>query len=114
MPVEEASSSPRWVGRRPTNGQKPAHVGRFHLSSQGCGQRIRYQTFRSVSDVHVFVLCYDGSFYESVPEDVRKRVPWQGNRSGDVDALKPEYRLAPARDGYVLTRTETAVFDPEA
>ena len=27
----------------------------------------RYQTFRSVSDVHVFVLCYDGDFYEAVP-----------------------------------------------
>ena len=112
MPVEEASSSPRWVGRRPTNGQKPAHVGRFHLSSQGCGQRIRYQTFRSVSDVHVFVLCYDGSFYESVPEDVRKQRPWQGNRR-DVEALKPEYRSALDRDGYVLVKCEHAVFKPE-
>ena len=28
-----------------------------------------YRTFRSVSDVHVFVLCYD----ESVPGDVRKQ-----------------------------------------
>jgi hypothetical protein len=25
---------------------------------------MQYQTFRSVSDVHVFVLCSDGSFYE--------------------------------------------------
>jgi hypothetical protein len=61
---------------------------------------VQYQILRSVSDVHVFVLCYDGSFYESVPEDVRKRVPWQGNRSGDVDKLKPEYRLALAA-GYM-------------
>jgi hypothetical protein len=30
---------------------------------------VRYQTFRSVSDVHVFVLCYDGTFYDAVPED---------------------------------------------
>ena len=29
----------------------------------------QYQTLRSVSDVHVFVLCYDGSFYERVPVD---------------------------------------------
>ena len=36
---------------------------------------MRYQTFRSGSDVHVFVLCYDGSFYERVPEDVRKQGP---------------------------------------
>jgi hypothetical protein len=44
-----------------------------------------YQTFRSVSDVHVFVLCYDGSFYESVPEEVRKRGPWQGQHRGEVE-----------------------------
>ena len=50
---------------------------------------IRYQTFRSVSDVHVFVLCYDGTFYERVPADVRKQGPWQGHRLGDVDASMP-------------------------
>jgi hypothetical protein len=75
---------------------------------------MRYQTFRSVSDLHVFVLCYDGSFYERVPDDVRKQGPWQGNRRGDVDALKPEYRLAFARDGYALVKCEHAVFNPEA
>ena len=46
-----------------------------------------YQTFRSVSDLHVFALCYDGSFYERVPPEGRKQGPWQGNRRGDVDAL---------------------------
>ena len=100
MPVEEASSSPRWVGRRPTNGQKAVD------------DEYRYQAFRSVSEVHVFVLCYDGSSYGSVPEDVRKQRPWQGNRR-DVEALKPEYRLALDRDGYVLVKCEHAVFKPE-
>jgi hypothetical protein len=33
---------------------------------------------------------------------------------GDVEALKLEYRAALARDGYVLARTEMAVFKPEA
>ena len=28
---------------------------------------MQYKTLRSVSDVHVFVLCYDGTFYERVP-----------------------------------------------
>jgi hypothetical protein len=74
----------------------------------------QYQTFRSVSDVHVFVLCYDGSFYERVPDDVRRLGPWQGNRRGDVEALQPEHRLALARDGYALVRCEHAVFNPEA
>ena len=66
----------------------------------------RYQTFRSVSDVHVFVLCCDGKFYERVPEDVRKQGPWQGRRLGEVDKPNPEYRLALARDGYMLVRCE--------
>ena len=35
----------------------------------------RYQTFRSFSDLRVFVLCYDGTFYESVPNEVRKQGP---------------------------------------
>jgi hypothetical protein len=40
---------------------------------------------------HVFVLCYEGSFYERVPWNVRRFGPWQGNRRGAVEALKPEY-----------------------
>ena len=74
----------------------------------------QYQTFRSVSDLHVFVLCYDGSFYERVPEDVRKQGPWQGHRRGAVGALEPEYRIALERDGYMLVKCESAVFNPEA
>jgi hypothetical protein len=32
---------------------------------------------------------------------------------GDVEALKPEYRLALARDGYALVKSELAVLNPE-
>ena len=39
--------------------------------------------------------------------------PWQGNRRGAVDALKPEYLLALARDGYALVRCQHALFNPE-
>jgi hypothetical protein len=73
----------------------------------------QYQTLRSVSDVHVFVLCYDGGFYERVPDDVRKQGPWQGQHRGEIEKLKPEYRLALASDGYALVRCEAAVFKPE-
>ncbi len=73
-----------------------------------------YQAFRSVSDVHVFVVCRDGTFYECVAAEVRKQGPWQGQRRGEVEKLKPEYRLALARDGYALVRCELAVFKPEA
>ena len=75
---------------------------------------MQYQTFRSVSDNHVFVVCRDGTFYEIVPEDVLKQGPWQGMQRGEIDKLKPEHRLALARDGYVLVRCELAVFKPEA
>ena len=32
---------------------------------------------------------------------------------GEIEALKPEYRLALARDGYALVNCELAVFKPE-
>ena len=75
---------------------------------------MKYQTLRSVSDHHVFVVCRDGKFYEDVPEEIRKLGPWQGQHHGEIDKLKPEYRLALARDGYALVKCEFAVFKPEA
>ena len=75
---------------------------------------MQYQTLRSVSDHHVFVVCHDGRFYEIVPEDVRKQGAWQGQHHGEIDKLKPEYRLALAKDGYALVKCELAVFNPEA
>ena len=38
-----------------------------------------YQTLRSVSDNHVFVVCRDGSFYERVPVHV------EGNCAGSAE-----------------------------
>ncbi len=42
------------------------------------------------------------------------KAPWQGQHRGEVERLKPEYRLALARDGYALVKSELAVFKPEA
>ncbi len=36
-----------------------------------------------------------------------------GQHLGDVDKLKPEYRQALARDGYMLVKCELAVLKPE-
>jgi len=47
-----------------------------------------------------------------VPKAVRDRGPWHGDR-GLVVNLKPEIRLALARDGYLLIETRAAVFRPE-
>jgi hypothetical protein len=37
-----------------------------------------------------------------VPDHVRHQGPWQMMQRGDIAKLKPEYRLALARDGYAL------------
>jgi hypothetical protein len=42
------------------------------------------------------------------------RIRGQGQHRGEVERLKPEYRLALERDGYMLVRCEEAVFKPEA
>ena len=64
--------------------------------------------------MHVFVLCYDGSFYERVPADVGSKARGRETAAANVEALKLEYRLALACDGYMLVRCEHAVFNPEA
>jgi hypothetical protein len=73
----------------------------------------QYQTLRSVSDNHLFVVCRGGAFYELVPDEVRKQGPWQGMHRGEIELLKPEYRLALARDGYAPVKCEFAVFKPD-
>ncbi len=74
---------------------------------------VQYQTLRSVSDNHVFVICYDGRFDE-LPHHVRQQGPWQGMHRGEIEKLKANYRRALARDGYALVKCELAVFKPEA
>jgi hypothetical protein len=74
---------------------------------------MQYQTFRSVSDNHMFVVCYDGSFYEDVLGRFGSRARGRGQHRGEVERLKPEFRLAPARDGYMLVKCDAAVFKRE-
>jgi hypothetical protein len=73
-----------------------------------------YQTFRSVSDVHVFEVCRDGEFYETVPEHARKRGPWQVQHQGELPNLAMAYLIDIEEQGYALVRCEEAVFKPEA
>jgi hypothetical protein len=74
---------------------------------------VRYQTFRSFSDLHVFVLYRDDTFYESVPADVRKRGPWQGQHRGELANLNTQYLIDIEQQGYALVPCELAVFKPE-
>jgi hypothetical protein len=57
---------------------------------------MQYQTLRSVSDSHIFVICYDGRFNE-VPDHVRHQGPWQGMHRGEIEKLKANYRRARSR-----------------
>ena len=70
---------------------------------------MQYQTFRSVSDNHVFVVCRDGTFYESVPDNVRKQGPWQGQHRGEMANLNTQYLIDIEAQGYALVRCEAAV-----
>jgi hypothetical protein len=70
---------------------------------------MQYQTVRSVSDNHVFVICYDGRFDE-LPDHIRHL----GMQRGEIEKLKANYRRALARDGYALVKSELAVIKPEA
>ena len=74
---------------------------------------VQYQTLRSISDNHIFVICYDSRFDE-LPNHLHHQGPWQGMHHGELDKLQANYRLALARDGYALVRCGLAVFKPEA
>jgi hypothetical protein len=74
----------------------------------------RYQSLRSVSDSHVFVVCRDDRFYDTVPEHVRKRGPWQVQHRGELANLNTQYLIDLEEQGYSLVRCELAVFKPEA
>jgi len=72
----------------------------------------RYQTLRSVSDIHIFVVCHDKLLRASGGSPQKGTMAGDGR--GEIESLKPEYRLALARDGYALGKCELAVFKPEA
>ena len=55
-----------------------------------------------------------GEFYESVPEHVRQRGPWQGQHRGELANLNTQYLLDIEEQGYSLVRCERAVFKPKA
>jgi hypothetical protein len=75
---------------------------------------VRNQTLRSVSDNHVHLICEADEAFADLPDHVRHQGPWQVMRRGEIEALKPEYRLALVRDGHALVTCELALFKPEA
>jgi hypothetical protein len=74
---------------------------------------MQYQTLRSVSDNHVFVICYDGSL-TSCPITSAIRVHGRECGAGRSTSSRRTAAGALARDGYALVKCELAVFNPEA
>ena len=72
----------------------------------------QYEKNRSHGNNHLFVICYADRFYEDVPADLIRRGPWRSSR-GLVANLRPDIRLALARDGYFEIETPDAIFSPE-
>jgi hypothetical protein len=71
----------------------------------------RYQAMRAVLDKSLHVLCYEGKF-ETLPDDVRHRGPWQLLSRGEIEALRTEYRQALARDGFIIVEQSIGAFSP--
>ena len=72
----------------------------------------RYECWRCTKKLKRFVIYPEGRYYD-MPQEVRHLGPWTDSRRGDVVRLKPEYRLALARDGYVVIWEATLPFSPE-
>jgi hypothetical protein len=60
-----------------------------------------YKAWRSTRNHAAHMICCDGEF-DNLPEELRRMGPWIGFTDGDIDRLKPEYRSALARHGFVL------------
>lgn len=72
----------------------------------------RYIALRGVNGSTQHVIVIDGTEGD-LPDPVRTRGPWNVLQRGDVVNLRPEYRLALARDGYVAIDTPVPLFSPE-
>jgi len=75
---------------------------------------MEYELSRATIEKTRHVICYRDRFYEDVPDRVRYNGPWQLIRTGNVDDLMPEYRLALARVGYVYVEAHPVGFSVTA
>jgi hypothetical protein len=70
----------------------------------------QYQTFRSLSDKNLHLICRDGE-YGALPDHIRHQGPWQAMTRGEVADLKqPERRSLIEGGGYVVERRTLSEF----
>ena len=80
------------------------------FSFQACySNEMRYEAVRSNTDKNLHVICNDGTF-DSLPHSVRHLGPWQGLTGGEIEGLKPHYRLQLAEQGFVVVYQKLAAF----
>jgi hypothetical protein len=58
-------------------------------------------------------LIYPLGGFDKLPGEAKRGGPWTGSYVGLIVKLKPEYRLAIARDGYVRVEGMPPDFKPE-
>ena len=74
---------------------------------------MQYQTLRSVSDNHIFVICYDGRFDE-LPITSVIRAHGRECNAGRSRSSRPTTVEHSLETGYALVKCQLAVFKPEA
>ena len=66
---------------------------------------------RSVADKNVHVIFREGTF-DDLPARIKHMGPWQGVTGGEIEQLKPHYRLQIAEQGFTVVYQPLATFSP--
>jgi hypothetical protein len=78
----------------------------FHLPP------MRYNAWRSHKDHATHVICRDDEF-DNLPRVIKHMGPWVGSREGDIERLKPHYRIMLAEQGFAVVHLHPYEFAPE-
>ena len=72
---------------------------------------MRYEVVRSVEDKSVHVIFRAGTF-DDLPARIKRMGPWQGLSGGEIEHLKPHYRLQLAEQDFAVVYQHLATFSP--
>jgi hypothetical protein len=73
---------------------------------------MRYSIRRSMKDQKLHLIFEEGTF-ESLPEHVRNRGPWQHLKSGELNNVRAEYMKAITAHRYILVEQSSTIFSAE-
>jgi hypothetical protein len=74
---------------------------------------MRYKAWRSGTDTALHVICHEDRF-DDVPQRIRALGPWQGSKEGEVEKLKPHYRMQLAEQNFVVVHRRLIDFAPDS